>query len=218
MITVMKKLMIAFVFLSVITINTNAYGSGFGIRGGLNFSSISSDEVLSLSGNYGGTITALSDNYTGFHFGVVGYFSLLNIFIQPELLYTQTGQKMAIKHMDTSPDIDYFTNKYSHISIPVLAGPRFGPLRFGLGPVFSFLLDSTQGYDLYMEDELDFDHNRATVGYQVLLGLKARNFLIDFKYEGNLSKLSSGVSIGDTSFDFDTRPRQFILSVGILLN
>ncbi len=214
----MKKSMIAFVFLLLLSIGMSAYGAGFGIRGGLNFSSISSDKELSLSGKYDGTITALSDSYTGFHFGVVGYFSLLNIFVQPELLYTQTGQEMAIKHADEGVDVDYFTNKYSHISIPVLAGPKFGPLRFGLGPVFSILLDSTQGYDVHMEDELDFDHNRASVGYQVLLGLKARNFLLDFKYEGNLSKLSSGVRIGDASFDFDTRPRQFILSVGILLN
>ncbi len=215
----MKNLLIVFVFAFLMTINTNAYGSGFGIRGGLNFSSVSSAKEITLTGIYdGSTITALSDSYTGFHFGIVGYFSLLNVFIQPELLYTQTGQKMSVKHAPVSMDTDFFTNKYSHVSLPVSVGPRFGPLRFGVGPVFSILLDSQQGYDDHLGDNLDFDHNRASMGYHVLLGLKARNFLLDFKYEGSLSRLSDGVSIGGASFDFDTRPRQFILSVGILLN
>ncbi len=214
----MKRILIAFVFLTFFIITTNAYGSGFGIRGGLNLTSISSAKEITLPGDYDGRITALKDSYTGFHFGVVGYFSLLNVFIQPELLYTQTGQEMAIKHQEADIDVDYFTNKFSHISIPVLAGPRFGPLRFGLGPVFSILLDSQQGYSNFMGDDLDFDYNRAAVGYQAMLGLKVKNFLLDFKYEGNLSKLSDGVSIGDASFDFDTKPRQFIFSVGILLN
>ncbi len=200
------------------TITTNAYGAGFGIRGGLNFSSVSSAKEITLSGDYDGSITALKDSYTGFHFGVVGYFSLLNVFIQPELLYSQTGQEMLIQGTHGSNEDEYFTNKFSHISIPVVAGPTFGPLRFGLGPVFSILLDSKQGYSAHMGDALDFDYNRTTLGYQAMLGLKVKNIMLDFKYEGSLSRLSDGVSIGGNSFDFDTRPRQFIFSVGILLN
>lgn len=213
----MKKLLIAFAIFALMTIHTNAYGFGFGVRGGMNFSSVSSAKETILSGDYDGNLTALKDSYTGFHFGVVGYFSLFSVFVQPELLYTQTGQEMAIMKTQNGTEEEFFTNKYSHISMPVVAGPSFGPLRVGLGPVFSILLDSKMGYtgdDL----EFDFDYNRATVGYQAMLGLKLRNFLLDFKYEGSLSRLSDGLSIGDASFDFDTRPRQFILSVGILLN
>ncbi len=211
----MKKLLIAFVILVLMIIHTNASGSGFGIKGGLNFSSVSSAKEITLSGDYDGSISALKDSYTGFHIGVVGYFSIFNVFIQPELLYTQTGQEMSISRIQNGNEKDFFTNKFSHISMPVVAGLGFGPLRFGLGPVFSILLDSTQSLDV---DDLAFDYNRATVGYQALLGLEFRNILLDFKYEGNLSKLSDGASIGDASFDFDTKPRQFILSVGILLN
>lgn len=197
----------------ILLLTSYAYGAGIGIRGGLNFSSVPSKTELTLPDG-DGILQALPDSYTGFHFGVVGYFSLLNIFFQPELLYTQTGQDVMISFTENSEKADrYYTNTYSHLSIPALAGVNFGPLRVGLGPVGSLLLDSKHGWD-----DIEFDHNRFTIGFQAMAGVKLGNIMFDFKYEGSLSRLGDGVTVGGVPLDFDTRPRQFILSLGIILN
>ncbi len=198
----------------VLFISCNAMGSGIGVRGGLNFSSLPSTSQIV---HEGVMIESLSDSYTGFHFGLVGHLSLFNFFIQPELLYTQTGQEMAISFSQNGTEMDVFTNTYSHLSIPVIGGTSFGPLRVGVGPVLSVLLDSKQGIPNVMGEELDFQNNNATVGFQAMAGVKIGNLMLDLKYEGNLSRLGDGISIGDTPFDFDTRPRQFIISLGILV-
>lgn len=212
----MKRFLIKnFLIISITTIllTTNVRAAGIGIRGGLNFSSVPSRTELILPDEKG-MIEALPDSYTGFHFGVVGYFSLLNIFFQPELLYTQTGQDMKVSRPEGDETLDrFYTNTYSHLSLPVLAGVKFGPLRVGLGPVASLLIDSKKSWD-----DIEFDHNRFTIGYQALAGVKLGNIMLDFKYEGNLSKLGDSVSVGGVPLDFDTRPRQFILSLGIILN
>ncbi len=212
----MKRLLIKKIIIIAIIVllfTDNAQGVGIGIRGGLNFSSVPSRTELTLPGETG-LLEALPDSYTGFHFGVVGYFSLFNLYFQPELLYTQTGQDMRVSIRNGNEITErFYTNTYSHLSIPAIAGVSFGPLRVGLGPVASVLLDTKGGWD-----DIEFDHNKFTIGYQAMAGVKLRNIMLDFKYEGNLSRLGDGVTVGGTPFDFDTRPRQFILSLGILLN
>ncbi len=209
----MKKIAFIVTFIALFFFSVNTYGSGIGLRGGMNFSSLPKTSQLNING---ATIETLSDSYTGFHFGFVGHLSLLNFFIQPELLYVQTGQEMLVT-WDNSIDSDFFTNKYSHLSIPVLAGTSIGPLRVGAGPVLSFLLDSKQGFSNLMGEDLDFQNNSATIGFQAMAGIKVGNLMFDLKYEGNLSRLGDGVDVGGTSWDFDTRPRQFIVSIGILV-
>ncbi len=209
----MKKIAFIVTFIALFFLSVNTYGSGIGLRGGMNFSSLPKTSQLNING---ATIETLSDSYTGFHFGFVGHLSLLNFFIQPELLYVQTGQEMLVT-WDNSIDSDFFTNKYSHLSIPVLAGTSIGPLRVGAGPVLSFLLDSKQGFSNLMGEDLDFQNNSATIGFQAMAGIKVGNLMFDLKYEGNLSRLGDGVDVGGTSWDFDTRPRQFIVSIGILV-
>ncbi len=212
----MKKILFISILLALMLFTTTAYGSGYGIRAGLNFSSIPSRTEIILPGDEG-IIEALPDSYTGFHIGVFGHFSLLGIFIQPELLYTRTGQEMLAKDATELGDV-YFTNTFSHLSLPVIGGIKLGPLRAGLGPIASVLLNKSQGYSEYKESVLDFDYNRVSIGYQAMVGIKLKNLLLDFKYEGSLSRFGDGVSIGETPLAFDTRPRQFIISLGIMLN
>ena len=209
----MKKSVLLTGTLLFFLLSISAYGSGIGIRGGLNFSSLPSTEQLTING---ATVESLSDSYTGFHFGLVGHLSLFNFFIQPELLYTQTGQRMYVRHIQNDLG-DHFDNTYSHLSIPVIGGTSFGPLRVGVGPVLSILLDSKQGIPNLGEEDLDFQNNSATFGFQAMAGVKIGNIMLDLKYEGSLSRLGDGVTIGGNDLDFDTRPRQFIISLGILV-
>ena len=220
----MKSLRLLISFTLLLALSSGVQASGLGIRGGFNFSSIPSSQEVQLGTNGwdNARMEALSDSYTGYHFGVVGYASFLGIFVQPEFLFTHTGQEMALQRRDDLPDGEfsreqYFTQEFSHLSLPVVAGLKFGPLRVGIGPVASYMIDSTSGYIPEGENDISFGHNDWTIGYQAMAGLKVGNFLLDLKYEGNLSNFGESMKVGGREFDFDTRPRQFIVSIGLLI-
>lgn len=187
-----------------------------GLRGGLNFTSLPSKSYQINDDK----IEALPDYYSGFHVGAVSLIQLDVFFIQPELLFLNTGTQMRYIQSNESPDV-YYIQKFSRLDIPVLFGAKTGSLRVGIGPVASIVLNNsnnlTSSDNFTSDDSLKEKFNRATYGYQIGVGLNVGNLLFDLKYEASLSNLSEEVTIGNASFPFDTRPRQIIFSIGLLL-
>jgi hypothetical protein len=183
----------------------------FGIKGGMHFSSLQSDlttEINNLS------VTALSDRYTGYHLGLVGSFVYPGFFIQPEILWVGTGRDMVLTFPDQIQTSEYYIQKFQHVSIPVLMGMKVGPVKIGIGPVFSALL--TQRNDSIYPQNIRHRLNRTSLGYQIGAGLQLGGLLLELRHEASLSRFGDGVSIGGIPFDLDMRPRQIILSVGLL--
>lgn len=205
----MKRL-ILFVALGVLATGV-ALSQSFGIKAGLNFTNLPSTETGSTS-DY--IVSAFSDSYTGFHLGVTSLFVFRGGFIQPELLYSQTGRDMRIEYLISEEEDEYFQQKFSHIVLPLQAGAKFGPLKIGAGPVFSYLINDWN--DLKADVELENILNRLTLGYQLGAGLQLGSLMLDFRYEGNLTKFREGITIGGQNINFDTRPQQYILSLGLL--
>ncbi|MFO7978170.1 MAG: porin family protein [Bacteroidales bacterium] len=208
----MKRIVMLLLVLLILPGTSQAFDFGFGLRGGLNFSSLPSAKNVEADGY---RFSALSDSYTGFHFGVVGQFVFTGFFIQPELLYTRTGLEMRRQVLapSTSDDV-FFTERYDHLTLPVLAGAKLGPIKLGAGPVFSLLLDNSN--DLPSVEELRHEMNDVTVGLQLGIGLDLANIILDFKYETALTAFGDRIVVDGNSFAFDTRPRQYILSIGFL--
>jgi hypothetical protein len=198
----MMKTKILFIgFLLLISVQTFSQIK-FGVRAGLNVSSIKSDNVTVNNVS----LESVSNSITGYHFGVFSQIGFLGYYLQPELLFTRMGGKVSI-------DGALADQKFSRIDIPVIFGKKFGPIRLGVGPVFSSIistdseLSDIQGYT----DEF----KKASIGYQLDLGLNISKVAFDVKYEGNLSKLGDGVKILGTQHSFDSRAHQFIFSIGI---
>lgn len=215
----MKKALIVLALSSILLFSADVHASGYGVRAGLNFSFFSSNEIQSDDR----MIEVLSDSYTGFHIGGIGYVTLFNVFLQPELLYTQTGQEISVvklNNQDNMPDPGgsvFFTNRFHNISIPLAVGMEFGPARVGIGPVATFLVNSSIADDELLEG-VDFSYDTASLGYQALAGIKLGSLILDLKYEGGFSKFGDGISFSGQRFDFQTSKRQFLISLGILLN
>ncbi len=192
----------------------------FGLHGGLIFSSISSDDSYDFHVADGEDVNFRihDDNYTGYHFGAFAEVSLLSFFLQPGLSYTKTGQEMTLRY-DSEAGVTRsqdFTAAYSHLKVPLLAGTQFTIARIGVGPVFSVLLDQTDvDFEAFEDSSLDFSN--ASVGYQLMAGLKYARFTLDYRFEGSFTSLGDNITLGDQSFDFDTRPTQHYISLGILL-
>lgn len=183
----------------------------FGLRGGMNFSSLPRN-TYSLNDDDGTRITTLSDSYTGFHIGAMSQINLLAVFVMPEFLFVFSGNEMRLQRQ--GQEDEYYKQRFTQIDIPVMVGTKLGPLRAGLGPVASIILNSSSD----MPDDAGYRErfNKATYGMQLGIGVNLGNLAFDLKYQFGLSKLGDGIELGNTTYDFDTRPRQTVFSIGLM--
>ncbi len=204
----MKK--IIFLSLSIlISVSALARTAKVGIKGGLYFSTLYEigDDINNAA------LIALKESNTGYHIGLVGSFVFPGFFMQPELLFTGTGHYMQLQSEGISEPESFFEQKFQHLSMPLLLGMKLGPVKLGAGPVFSVLLNQVNDYELR---DIKMKIKDATLGYQLGIGLQIGSLLLEGRYESSLSKYGEGVSIGGETFNFDMRPKQMILSVGLL--
>jgi hypothetical protein len=211
--TVMKKFVLLTIIASILSLDASSQ-LRFGLRGGLNTAYFDAD-VVHVPEQF--RITTLSDASFGFHFGVMAQASFFGLFIQPELLLSSINNDVRVEDLRQNGIITTIREQsFTKLDFPVLAGVRFGPARIGLGPVGTFMLatSSELGDDMPIREEF----NSATFGYQVGAGLDIfSRFAVDIKYEGNLTRLGSGITVAGQHREFDTRTRQIIFSLGVYL-
>jgi len=196
---VSKKLILASFALAVFTFTSNAQnGSGFGIKGGLNYNA-NGDYFESIGDN-----AKNPDRNVGFHLGLYGKVGD-KIFFKPELVYTQTKSEY---------DNDAF--KMQKLDAPLLIGVKLlGPVTVFGGPSLQYILDTEFDGIAISEVENDF-----TVGLNFGIGLNFNGFGVDLRYERGFSDNEATFiddSVGVPPSRIDTRPDQLILSVSFAL-
>lgn len=131
----MKKLILG----AALAVSSLTFAQQFGIKGGMNVSSLSNDAGLEDS-----------SSKIGFNAGLFLNAPLAaNFSIQPEVLYNNLGSKVILTDIDINND--NYTAEYArhldYISVPVMfqynATPSF---YLEAGPQFSFLLDARDKY------------------------------------------------------------------------
>ncbi|MFO8236158.1 MAG: porin family protein [Bacteroidales bacterium] len=215
----MKKKYLFLILILLFAINASAQLK-FGAKAGVTSTSIKADEVYTnlSEENYDQLeIEGQNMGINGFQVGVFSRLSIAALYVQPELLFSKSTAEIKITEIDQGDIQDEFTEdqEFSKIDIPLMAGWKFGPARVQAGPVASIILDNKSAIEAATDYKEEF--NGATWGYQVGVGLDLLNTLtLDVKYEGGLSKLGDGVDVGgEEPLDFDSRPNQFIFSVGL---
>lgn len=184
-----------------------------GLRGGINTAYFDASELTTEEYRF----TTLDGANTGFHGGVFMQISFFKLFLQPELLLSSIDSKVEVKGLDQNSAVEKILEQsYTKLDFPVIFGRRFGPVRVGVGPVGTIMLATKSELDDF-DDELNIEEqfNSATFGYQAGVGLDIKFIAIDLKYEGNLSKLGDGIRVAGQDREFDSRSRQFIVSLGI---
>lgn len=138
----------------------------------------------------------------GYQLGGMTRITLPIIYIQPELLFTNSKSKYSWQNQK-------HTLTYKKIELPIMVGIKFIELlRLQLGPIFSFLI-SAKDNDI----DVTSNYKRLAAGYQLSVGIDIKRFLIDLKYEGSLSKF--GDKLGGLCAEH--RESLLILSIGINL-
>ncbi|HEY4786415.1 MAG TPA: outer membrane beta-barrel protein, partial [Bacteroidales bacterium] len=192
------KLKVIVLSLAVL-IGINAFSQvKLGVRAGISSSSISASNT----GDANYQISSLSNTKVGFQGGLVLQISVWGMFLQPEMLLSSTGGEIQVKDVNTSTVIN---QKFTKLDVPVIIGKKIGPLRLGLGPVASVILNKPSDAVNFSGTSVQNKFHNATFGYQLDLGLDVWKLAFDVKYEGNLSYLGNGVAIGSNTYKFDSR-------------
>src|SRR5690606_202104 len=192
----MKKtvLLAAFALISITAFAQQ--GSGFGIKGGLNYGA-NGDYFQSAENAYKNP-----KGNVGYHLGVFGKLGD-KIYFRPELMYTKMKS-------------DYDNNSFnmSKLDAPLLVGVNIiGPLQVFAGPALQYILD-TDYEDITIGDV----KNDFSVGLNIGAGVSFGKLGIDLRYERGFSKNEVEIVDGILSGDrIDTRPDQLILSLGLRL-
>ena len=195
-------------------VNLNAFSQlKIGIRAGLTSSTIKASDFTTSDGHY--KVQTLSNQKVGFQGGLMVRLTIASVFIQPEALLSSTGGEVRINDL-TNGTSQVNKQKFTKLDVPVMVGSKLGPIRWQLGPVGSVILNKPSEAINFSSTSIENKYHKATFGYQAGLGLDlGKKFAIDLKYEGNLSKLGNGVSIGGNNYKFDSRNRQWVLGVAL---
>lgn len=181
--------------------------SGFGIKGGLNYSQ--NGDLIASVGDAAENIVQGSDGKIGYHLGIFGKIDLLKLYLRPELIYTKTTSSYTVDGADSNFDV-------TKLDLPVLVGiDLIGPLHIFAGPAFQYQLENDlEGFSIN-DAEKDF-----TVGLHLGAGVNLGRLGLDVRYERGFSENEANF-IGDnvTNVDgrVDARPSQVIFSASLRL-
>lgn len=193
----MKKLLMFIVFAVFFGLQSQAQIFTMGPKFG-----ISQGDVRVFDGFQG------EESKIGYHVGAFARINLPIIFIQPEVLYTNTGGSFSNNTFD-------YDVEFNRLDVPMMVGIKLGSvLRLQAGPVATYLLNGNlSSNDGSTTTKLIPPKEEFTFGYQAGIGLDIGNLVLDLKYEGGMTNSINGFAEVPT----DQRQNQLILSMGFRL-
>ena len=191
----MKKIIITLFFASVSLFSFSQTEFAIGIKAGPNFANIDTDASAG----------EIYETRTGWHAGAFLQIRGEKVGFQPEVIFSQQGQKF--QYSSTDPSLE---RNFSYVNIPLVVKLyTVAGLNLQVGPQFGFLTSaeqedfSTTGGDAITEEDIKNDMKKTDfslalgVGWDLPFGLT-----IDGRYNWGLSDnddgvtTNSGVSVG----------------------
>lgn len=216
----MKKLFFtAVIAVFGLTVGNAQMEVSFGVKAGLNVSTIGGDLGIADYDNYTDTKSKI-----GFHVGGLAELMLSEKFaLQPELLFSQQGAKSEYRDAGFPEDNEDITTTLSYINLPIMA--KFFPiegLSIEAGPQVGFLVsDKTEvEFDGMTEDDNEINYKSIDFGLNIGAGYKMENGLMfQLRYNFGLTKIDDGyddVDFGVFGSTFSRKNRNFQVSVGYM--
>jgi len=187
----MKKYLLS-AALFIISAGAMAQSSTFGIKGGVNFSKVNSDNLNSSTVN-------------GYQVGLFGRFGK-SLYLQPELYVSSTGGKFQSANGLYNGDV-----KFTNLNVPLLLGTKVGSnslnFRLMVGPVYTYTINKSENFSAnFVSAYKDFgNYNNSTLGFQAGGGVDLGPITADLRYEGGLT---------DINKNFGQRQKLWAISVG----
>ena len=175
----MKKYLLSAATLLIITITAQAQSSTFGIKGGINFSKINTDNLN-------------ESTVTGYQAGLFARFGS-SFYVQPEVYVASSGGKVSGNVGTAAYNGDI---KFTTLNVPLLLGKSFGAkdlnFRLMVGPVYSYIMDQDKNFSANFSGAYaDFgNYKNSTLGYQAGAGVDIGPVTADVRYEGGLTEIN----------------------------
>lgn len=207
-------------------------GFAFGLKGGLNLSTLKMGDFLTTRLNEKGTpvlnvngqiikdnLRESFDSQTGWAGGIWMRFGR-HLFIQPEAMISGKGGTFEIIK-DGKPQ--YVDVKVRNIDVPVLVGMKAAFLRINAGPMVSFPIGNNESLKTALQNYTTGSLNdalaKAVYGYQLGGGIDIGGISLDVRHEGAISDLSAvnlQTPAGNTQFSQRTKSWQVTLALKVL--
>ena len=175
----MKKYLLSAAALLIISIGAHAQSSTFGIKGGINFSKINSDNLN-------------ESTVTGYQAGIFARFGS-SFYVQPEVYVASSGGKVNGNVGTAAYNGDI---KFTTLNVPLLLGKSFGDenlnFRLMVGPVYSYIMDQDKNFSANFGGAYaDFgNYKNITLDYQASAGVDIGPITADVRYEGGLTEIN----------------------------
>lgn len=175
----MKKYLISAAALLIISLGAQAQSSTFGIKAGVNFSKINTDNFN-------------ESTVTGYQAGLFARFGS-SFYVQPEVYVASSGGKVNGNIGTAAYNGDI---KFTTLNVPLLLGKSFGDkslnFRLMVGPVYSYIMDQDKNLSANFSGAYaDFgDYKNSTLGYQAGAGVDIGPVTADVRYEGGLTEIN----------------------------
>ena len=132
----------------------------FGIKGGVNYSSLKTKDDLTDQ-----------NSIMGYQVGVFSRIGAVGMYFQPELYLGSKGNEfVSIKNTGGTSVEAKGKVKFTTLDLPLLLGTKIGPnklnLRFMAGPVVSFIVDENTTFDSAYQGISDFENYKKRWDYR----------------------------------------------------
>lgn len=177
----------------------------FGLKAGVNYDFSGDITQIESAAN---DIKHGANSKMGYHAGVWLKAEFLNIFIRPELVYTQLEKEYSSLSAETI--------KTKKIDVPVVLGTKvLGPVYLFGGPSFQYIM----GNDFSVTNS-EISTDDFTVGLNLGAGVALGNFGLEIRWEKGLTQDDKAkiLNYGTGNFEIDNRPNQLIFSLNYKLN
>jgi len=176
---------------------------------------------ISQSGGSHWNIEAMKNASWGFHGGIFTRIKIFNLFIQPEVVFASNSFEYTVQQpaplWSSSIHLQEIkSQKFNRLSVPILVGMKFGPLRVNAGPAANIQIGTPKAL---INDPNFSDMYKSTVwGLQAGVGIDIlKKLTLDARYAGGLGKrFGDSVTIGNQNFKLDHSQKTFLISVGLM--
>lgn len=191
---------------------TTSPDAGFGIKGGLNFSNMYTEDV--------------DDNnvLTSFNAGLYVSMPISDFLaIQPEFLFSRKGSKLTYDNIFAEGEAKF---KLNYIEVPVLLKANVTPnFNIHVGPYVAYLIDAqitNEADDGSFDFEENFDNddfNKIDAGISAGIGFDLESIGIGARYNYGLTTVGKEREIGDGTYTFpDGKNSNISVYVALQLN
>lgn len=140
----------------------------------------------------------------------------LSAFAQIETLFSYRRTHFTFENFlsNADPRTSTLVKGVSFIRFPVLGGLSYKSLKFGIGPIFSFLTSEEKVFGLY--PNIDERFRSFEPSASVLVGYRVDDFILDLSYEYHFNGVSEFIYYKNRISGFKEQPHYLALNATYL--